>query len=85
MCEKFCGIWANIAAQIASEALRIQVHRRAVQIKLLTKFITTRLNSTRKRWLRHIFRHVALTFSVIVLQVQQILQYDFGVILKLKL
>ena len=20
MCEKFCGIWANIAAQIASEA-----------------------------------------------------------------
>ena len=32
MCEKFCGIWANIAAQIASEALslRIRAHRRAV-------------------------------------------------------
>ena len=30
MCEKFCGSWANIAAQIASEALRIQAHRRAV-------------------------------------------------------
>ena len=29
MCEKFCGIWANIAAQIASEALRIQPHRHA--------------------------------------------------------
>ena len=30
MCEKFCGIWANIVAQIASEALRIRAHRRAV-------------------------------------------------------
>ena len=31
MCEKFRGIWANIAAQIASEALRIRAHyRRAV-------------------------------------------------------
>ena len=30
MCEKFCGIWANIAAQIASEALRIRAHRRAM-------------------------------------------------------
>ena len=27
MCEKFCGILANIAAQIASEALGIQAHR----------------------------------------------------------
>ena len=30
MCEKFRGIWANIAAQIASEALRIRARRRAV-------------------------------------------------------
>ena len=30
MCEKFCDIWANIVAQIASEALRIRVHRRSV-------------------------------------------------------
>ena len=30
MFEKFCGIWANIAAQIASEALRIRDHRRAM-------------------------------------------------------
>ena len=30
MCEKFSGIWANIATQIASEALRIRAHRRAV-------------------------------------------------------
>ena len=30
MCGKFCGIWANIAAQIAPEALRIRAHRRAV-------------------------------------------------------
>ena len=38
MCEKSCGIWANIAAQIASEALRIRAHRHAVEIKLLTKY-----------------------------------------------
>ena len=30
MCEKFCSIWANIVAQIASEALRIRAHRRAM-------------------------------------------------------
>ena len=30
MCENFCSIWANIAAQIASEALRIRALRRAV-------------------------------------------------------
>ena len=30
MCENFRGICANIAAQIASEALRIRAHRRAV-------------------------------------------------------
>ena len=30
MCEKFCGIWANIAAQIASKALRIRAQRHAV-------------------------------------------------------
>ena len=33
MCEKFCGIWANIAAQIASEAPRIRAHRLACKLK----------------------------------------------------
>ena len=26
MCEKFCGNWGNIAAQVASEVLRIRAH-----------------------------------------------------------
>ena len=41
MGENFCGIWSNIAAQIASEALRIRAHSRGacIKIKLPTKFI----------------------------------------------
>ena len=33
LCEKFCGIWANTAAQIASEAPRIQAYTRACKSK----------------------------------------------------
>ena len=38
MCEKFCGIWANIAAQIASEAPRIRAHRHACKLNFPRKY-----------------------------------------------